>query len=176
MKYFYRFIRHKDNGLHKSELNAPISFYTESQCRKNPATGNLINWDFTENPSVCTMSNQGKTPQLLFGMTDQIGCLGVYDYFGQTKRVLSRFLLNSRTLNQNGAQLMIDQQVQQGSGISKYLLAPFIGKHIQIPDDEVEVLSSTGWVPKTNAQQVYDSDIKVIHDRDYISLIKRFVI
>lgn len=175
MTYFYRFLRSEDDGQLKSELTGHITFYTQDQCSINPQTRNLIDWDFTRNPPVCSMVSEGITPQLLFGVTDQIGCLGVFDYFGQQKRVLSRFAINSETLVANSAQLMIDQQVQRGSGISKYLLAPFFGQHLQIPDEEVDVLSLAGWVPKPSARQIFNYDIKAIHEADYISLIKRFV-
>jgi hypothetical protein len=174
-EYFYRFIRTEANGQHSSELIKAIEFYTESQCTINPMTGNPMNGDFTENPSVIRLKQRDLTPQLLFGMTNQIGCLGVYEYFGYLKRVLARIPINTKSLIENNVQLLTDQQVEQGSGISKFLMATFENQILTIPDQEVEVLSNDGWVDKKNAQLVHQRDIKDIRPKDYISLIKRFV-
>lgn len=175
MRFFYRFLRNDDDGLLKSELTSPITFYTQDQCAIDPNTGRQIDADFTRNPPVMLMKQKGGKPQLLFGMTDQSGCIGVYNYFGQPKRVLARFLIDSSTIRTSQAQIMIDQQVEQGSGISKYIMAPFHEHHLYLPDNEVEVLSANGWVNKAHAQHVSKTDIKGIRNADYASLIKQFV-
>jgi hypothetical protein len=174
-EFFYRFIRTEANDQHSPELTKEIEFYTESQCTIDPSTGNPMNGDFTENPSVARLKQDGLTPQLLFGMTNQIGCLGIYEYFGCLKRVLARIPINTKVLVENNVQLLADQQVEQGSGISKFLMASFDDQILAIPDQEVQVLSKYGWVDKKDAQIVHQRDINGIRPKDYISLIKRFV-
>jgi hypothetical protein len=161
MIYFYRFLRTKDKVYHKSELKNPIRFYIEDDCKENQ--------DFRYNQPIADMKAKNKQAQISFGMTSVKDVFYAYKLFGEPDNILSRISLEF-LIEKFNLDLHDDQQVN--SGFSKYLLAEFRGERIVIPDENVEVLSLQGWIPKdVNTYEMFIKDFYGISPFKYAHIL-----